>query len=86
MGDDLKNTRWCPAWGELGVGNLKDFRTHIDCPVVVTEANKNECAPSGQLDGKTFPIVCPCECYTCGKTWSADGMPIVRDGKVVRHP
>ena len=45
-----------------------------------------ECAAAGQLAGKTFPIVCPCECFTCSRAWSRDGMPIVRDGKIVRHP
>ena len=85
MIDDLKNDKWCPGWGELGAGYLKDSRAHTDCPVVVTEENRHECARAGQLVGKTLPIVCPCECHTCSRAWSRDGMPIVRDGKVVRH-
>ena len=84
--DDLKSDKWCPAWGELGVGYLKDMRTHTDCPVVVTEANRHECAQAGQLEGKVLPVVCSCECSVCSRAWVTDGMPIVRDGKVVRHP
>ena len=58
--DDRRTSRrWCPGWGELGVGNLKECRTHIDCP---------------------------CECSVCSRARAADRMPIIRDGKVVRHP
>ena len=78
--EDLES--WCPTWGSLRDGN----KSHMDCLVVVDESNRFSCADADQLAGKTLPIVCPCECWTCKRAWSADGMPIVRDGKVVRHP
>jgi hypothetical protein len=79
MEDDLTNPRWCPTWGVL-----RGQPYHTDCLVVVDESNKGECARAGQLEKKILPIVCPCECWTCKRAWSADGMPIIRNGKGLR--
>jgi hypothetical protein len=81
MASDVRNSRWCPTWGDLR-GKL----FHVNCLVVVTEENRDECAKAGQLEGRTLPVICPCECFVCRRAWTEDGLPILRDGKVVRHP
>ena len=43
---------------------------HPDCPVIVTS--------------HPLPMMCPCECQTCKRSWFAQGRPIVKDGKVIR--
>jgi hypothetical protein len=80
-------TKWpdlfCIGWGKL---RLKDDGTHKSCPVVfLTSESTWESAIKGDLlaSGRSFPMVCPCDCKTCKRAWWEAGRPILKDGAII---
>ena len=76
---------FCVGWGLPRKG---EGSTHLDCPVVLTAEKVRESAIADELlaGGKSFPMVCPCECKTCKRAWWDKGRPIVKDGKIITSP
>lgn len=80
--NNSRATLFCIGWGNLRPG---DGSTHMNCPVVLTREKVIESAIADELlaSGKPFPMVCPCECRSCGRAWWEAGRPILRNGKIV---
>jgi hypothetical protein len=75
---------FCIGWGNL---RPSDGHAHMDCPVVIlTKDDAWESAIAVELlaSGRTFPMVCPCDCRVCKEAWWKAGRPIVRDGSIIR--